>query len=501
MSASFKRQVVVGIAWMTTARAAVRVLGLTSTVILARLLVPADFGIVAMAMAVATGLELLTLFGFDAALVQRKEISRDHYDSAWTLNILLGVGLAIALAAVAVPVAAFYREPRLEAIMYILGAKYIIDNGTNPGIVDFRRNINFRPEFVIQVGPKVAGILITIPAAFVLRDYRALLAGMLISSSGTFALSYLMHPHRPRWCLSEARVLYRFSRWLLLNNFVGFLRNRSADLIIGRALGPAALGIFSIAYEVSNLPSSEMVAPINRVLFPSYVQLADDLDHLRSAFRATLGLIALVILPASIGLAAVADPLVRAMLGDKWLDAIPIISLLALAGASLVLQTNTGSLHNALGQPRMIALTGAIQVALLLPMLLFTTFRFGLDGAAWAVLAHAVVLGLPTTYWIVFRTTPIRIGDVVQVCWRPAIACAVMYGVVRGFLASFEPLSDIMQSLGALLAACAIGVMTYAATVFGLWLLAGRPQGPELALIAGIKPIWDRIRARRQRPD
>ena len=128
-----------------------------------------------------------------------------------------------------------------------------------------------------------------------------------------------MHPHRPRWCLSEAHVLYRFSRWLLLINFVGFLRNRSADLIIGRASADL-VGIFSIAYEVSNLPSTEMVAPINRVLFPGYVQLADDLDRLRSAFRATLGLIALVILPASAGLAAVADPLVRVMLGEKWLE-------------------------------------------------------------------------------------------------------------------------------------------------------------------------------------
>ena len=171
---------------------------------------------------------------------------------------------------------------------------------------------------------------------------------------------------------------------------MGFLRNRSADLIIGRALGPASLGIFSIAYEVSNLPSSEMVAPINRVLFPSYVQLAGDLNRLRGAFRATLGLIALIILPASTGLAAVAEPLVRVMLGDKWLGTIPIISLLALAGASTVLQSNTGSLHNALGQPRMILLTGVIQVALLLPMLLFSTFRFGLDGTAWALLAHAV---------------------------------------------------------------------------------------------------------------
>lgn len=498
MPASFERKVAVGIAWMTTSRAAARALGLISTIVLARLLVPADFGIVAMAMAVAAGLELLTLFGFDAALVQRKEISRDHYDSAWTLNLLLGVGLTVALAAIAAPVAEFYREPRLEAVMYILGAKYIIDNATNPGIVDFRRNINFRPEFVIQVGPKLAGILITIPTAFLLRDYRALLAGMLVSSAATFVLSYVMHPHRPRWCLSEARVLYRFSRWLLLNNFVGFLRNRSADLIIGRALGPASLGIFSIAYEVSNLPSTEMVAPINRVLFPGYVQLADDLNRLRSAFRATLGLIALIILPASIGLAAVSDPLVRVMLGDKWLDTIPIISLLALAGASNVLQTNTGSLLNALGQPRMILLTGVIQVALLIPMLLFATFRFGLVGTAWAILAHAVVLGLPTTYWIVFRTTPVRIGDVIEVCWRPVVACAVMYGAVHILLASLEPMTDFMQSLGALLAACTLGVLIYVAAVLALWLLAGRPQGAESSLIIRLKPVWNRMSTRGQ---
>ena len=175
MPASLEQKIAVGIAWMTTSRATVRVLGLVSTVVLARLLVPADFGLVAMATAVAAGLELLTLFGFDHALVQRREISREHYDSAWTLNLLLGVGLAIALAAVAVPVAAFYSEPRLQAVMYVLSAKYVIDNTTNPGVVDFRRNINFRPEFVMQVGPKLAGVLVTIPLAFWLRDYRACL--------------------------------------------------------------------------------------------------------------------------------------------------------------------------------------------------------------------------------------------------------------------------------------------------------------------------------------
>ena len=161
-----------------------------------------------------------------------------------------------------------------------------------------------------------------------------------------------------------------------------------------------------------------------------------------------------------------------------------------------MLQTNIGSLHNALGQPRMVALTGAIHVTLLLPMLLFATFRFGLDGTAWAILAHMVVHALPITYWIVFRTTPIRIGDVIQVCWRPVVACAVMYGAVRGLLASMEPRPEFMQSLGALLAACALGVIIYVAAVLSLWMLAGRPQGAESSLIDRITSIWSRLATR-----
>jgi PST family polysaccharide transporter len=498
MPASFERKVATGIAWMTTARAAVRFLGLLSTLVLARLLTPADFGLVAMATVVAAGLELLTLFGFDAALVQRKELSRDHYDTAWTLNILLGAGLAALLVVSAQPVADFYREPRLVMIMYAIAAKYAVDNAANTGVVDFRRNINFRPEFALQVAPKLVGILITILLAWWLRDYRALLAGMLVSSGATLALSYLMHPHRPRWCFTEARVLYNFSRWLLLNNFVNYLRHRTADLIIGRALGPASLGVFAIAYEISNLPSTEMVAPINRVLFPTYVQLVDDLNRLRSAFQSTLGLIAIVIFPASIGLAAVADPLVRVLLGEKWLNTIPIIPLLALAGASTVLQTNTGSLHNALGQPRMILLTGVIHVAVLLPMLLLATYRFGLHGTAWAVLVHAFLVALPATYWIVFRTTPVRVGDVVSACWRPVVASAVMYGAVRSCFLFFEPRGEFLRSAGALLVACVLGVVVYVAMVAALWMLVGRPPGAETSLLARIKPAWIRLSNRKR---
>ena len=493
MHDSHKRKVAIGIAWMTSARAIVRALGLVSTVVLARLLVPADFGLVAMAMAVAAGFELLTLFSFETALIRESNITRAHYDSAWTLNVLMGLAIAVALAASAIPFAAFYREPRLEAVMLIIGIKYFIDGLGNTGTVDFRRQMAFGRDFLMQVVPKIAGILVTIPLAIWLRDYRALLSGMLISASVNCMMSYLLHTHRPRFCLTEAGALFRFSRWLLLNGVVSFVRVRSADFIIGRQLGPGSLGIFSVSFEVSNLPSTEMVAPINRVLFPSYVGLATDPDGLRQSFSSMLGLIALLILPASVGLAAVADPLVRVALGDKWLESIPLISLLALAGASNVLQTNTGSVYNAIGRPRLIALTSAIHAATLIPLLLYGTHAFGLTGTAWAVLVHSVGIGLPVTYLIFFSHTSIRPVDVWRVCWRPVVACAVMFALVDQFLRFVEPLSrGPVPILVGLIVACLMGLLAYVATVTILWLAAGRPEGAEKTLLAQVQGVWQR---------
>jgi PST family polysaccharide transporter len=501
VTGELNRKVAFGIAWMAGARAAVRALGLISTLVLARLLVPEDFGIIAMATSIAAGLELLTLFGFDMALIQRKALTRDDYDSAWTLNTLLGLGVAALLVLGAGAGAAFYREPRLETVITLLAIQYAVKNAANPGTVDFRRNLDFRWEFVTQVIPKLGGVVLTIPLAFWLRDYRALIAGMILTSFVSCGMSYVVHPHRPRPCLKGAGELFRFSRWLLLNNLITFFRNRGSTFIIGRIMGSSSLGIYGLAYEVSNMPTTEMVAPINRVLGPTYVKVREDPDLLRSTFRSTFGLITILILPVSIGLAAVADPLVRVVLGDKWLATIPLISLLAFSGAGNLMQTNTGSVHTAIGQPRFITLTGLIHVSTLLPAIIFGTRHFGLVGAAAAYALHTWILGIWTTYAILFRTTPIRREDVLGPCWRPVLGSAVMYLLVRSFLWLFPGHDSLAASLVALVAATLLGVASYLAVVLGLWMAAGRPDGSETALLWRIRKVLTRLRpGRRRRP-
>jgi lipopolysaccharide exporter len=485
---NLSQRVAIGIAWMTSARAGVRILGLLSTLVLARVLVPADFGIVAMATAVAAGLELLTLFGFDVALIQRKELSRDDYDSAWTLNVILGLVVGLGLILISEVAAEFYREPRLDAVLDIFGAKFVLRSAANPGMVDFRRAMQFRQEFYQQILPKFAGLLLTIPLAIVFRSYWALIAGTVFTEFAATLLSYIMHPHRPRPCLTRAHGLFRFSRWLLINSLTSFIRNRGATFIIGRTLGTSPLGIYTLAYEISNLPTTEMVAPINRVLYPTYVRVVDDPVRLRESFTSTLGLIAITTLPASVGIAAVADPLVRVMLGPHWLPAIPLISLLALSGSGNALQTNTGSLQNALGQPHYSTLTGILHLLTLMPLIWFATERFGLPGTAWAYFIHTWTIAIGTTYGIVLNSTPIRTVDVLGACWRPAAASLVMYAAVRGYLTLFSLETAHTPALIAiLLSSVALGAVTYLAGVTGLWFLRGRPEGSEAA-------VWRRIR-------
>lgn len=472
---------------MGASRIVVRAFGLISTLFLARLLTPADFGLIAMATSVAAGLELMTMFGFDVALLQRQTLTRDDYDSAWTLNTLMGIGLAILLVATAGSAAHYYREPRLEMVITIIAIKYILKNASNPGTIDFRRNLDFRWDFLSQVLPKLGGVILTIPLAFWLRDYRALIAGMVLTTTAGFVMSYLVHPHRPRPCLRGAGELFRFSRWLLLNSLLSFLRTNGSIFIIGRMAGTGALGAYSLATEISTLPSTELVAPINRVLGPAYVKVVHDPKLLRATFSSTFGLIALLILPTSIGLASVADPLVRVVLGDQWLATIPLIALLALAGAGNLLQTNTGSVYTALGLPRLITLTGTLHIVTLIPAILAGAAGYGILGAAWAIVLHTWLIGIGTTYLILFRTTPITLGDVLRPVWRPVLGCIVMYVVVAGYLWWLDSSGGLGSLLVAVFSATAIGVVTYGAVVLSLWRIAGRPEGSETALLRRLR--------------
>ena len=182
--------------WMIAMRWAMRLTGIVSTVILARLLTPSDFGIVAIAMIFVGMLEILNQSGQKLVIIRHLSPTRGDYDTCWTISVLIGVGIAIVIVALAPLTQLYFHDARVVPVMQCLALRSAIGGFENIGVLDFRRELRFNRFFLYNLYPKLISFVITISLAFALRNYWALVAGMISIILVSNVLSYLMHPYR-----------------------------------------------------------------------------------------------------------------------------------------------------------------------------------------------------------------------------------------------------------------------------------------------------------------
>lgn len=491
-TAGLGSQVAKGAIWTVSFRMADRVLGLVSTLVLVRLLAPSDFGIVAMAMTLIAMIDVVTVGEFGSAIIHEPNPTRDHYDTAWTLSAIFGLSAAALLLLVSLPAAEYFNEPRLVPVICALSVLPLLSGLYNMGCVDFRKYLEFRKDFLLQVGTKLSGLFVVLPLAFMFRSYWALVGGMIAGRVGGLALSFALHPFRPRVSVQSARRLFSFSGWLMLDNALQFIRLRGAHFIIGRVLGSQGLGLYSIAHEMSNLPTSELANPINRAVFPGYAKLQHDRPALQQGFLRVVGLIALVTVPAGIGMAAVAHLFVPAVLGPQWLETVPLISVLAVGGAIYVLAANNQSLYFAVGRPRFRALLTLAEIAVFLPLVAVLIRPYGLLGAAVAFTVTAALV-VPVNFVLATRLLHLSLGTVVGVLWRPLLSSAVMATAILALFPRSTERLGTWANVQALAAAVALGALVYAAVAYASWRVAGRPEGAERWMLERCRGLWQRL--------
>lgn len=489
---SLGSQVAKGALWTVSFRFADRALGLVSTLVLVRLLAPGDFGVVAMAMTLIALIDVITVGEFGSAIIQEPNPTRDYYDTAWTLSAIFGLCAAVLLVAGSLPAAAFFDEPRLVPVICALSVLPLLSGLYNMGCVDFRKYLDFRKDFLLQVGTKLSGLFVVLPLAFVFRSYWALVGGMIAGRLGGLALSYGLHPFRPRVSVASTKRLFSFSAWLMLDNGLQFVRLRGAHFIIGRALGSQGLGLYTIASEMANLPTSELANPINRAVFPGYAKLQDNRPALQQGFTRVIGVIALIAVPAGIGMAAVAHLFVPAVLGAKWLDTVPLITTIAIGGSIYVLSANNQALYFAVGRPRLRAMLTLLEIAVFLPLAALLIRPYGLMGAAFAFLGTSALV-VPVNFMLAARLLQMRARLIGAVLWRPALAAALMAAVVLAAFPRTVERVGTLENVLALLAAIALGATSYAAIAWLLWRIAGRPTGAEQWLLDQLQALRRRI--------
>jgi O-antigen/teichoic acid export membrane protein len=476
-----------GFAWVFAWRMATRVMGLANTLVLVRMLAPAEFGIVAIALSFMGSIDQFSQIGVEEALVRMAAPDRRHYDTAFTMIALRCGLIAVIAVAAAWPVAHFFNDPRLAPIMLAVAGVTVIAGFENVGVQDFRRDMRFDREFLFQAVPRIAGIVASLSIALIWRDFWALIIGSAVTRVCRVGMSYVMHPLRPRFSLTAWRDLIGFSLWTWAICVARVLRDQPSTFIIGRALGAGGLGMLSVGGEIALLPTSEIVLPMGRSMFSAFALARRTGEDVEAIFRRLVGITAMVTMPASVGLALVAGPLVRLMLGPSWVDAAPLLQLVALGSVLAAFGHACHAHFDAFGLLRQdftvilfSAVTRTGLVALLVP-------GFGLMGAA-AGAALSLFLE-PIAYqamkWWTLPYSPLALAGVTI---RPVLATAGMALAVSWLHVGSGVLTTDFSGLVVRLAsAVVVGVGSYSVLILALWWLMGQPAGAEADILAAIR--------------
>ena len=478
-SESLGARTVKGAGWLMGWRLVSRMLGIANTVVLVRLLTPADFGLVALATSFSLAIDSMSYLGVSDALVREHSVDRTLYDTGFTITVLRGLMTSLIIAACAWPAARLFGDSRLTVIFLVLAAGLLSTSFENIGIVDFQRDLAFGKQFQIMLVPRIGGIIASITCAVVWHSYWALVAGLVVSRAMRLFFTYAVHPFRPRITLQAWRRLISFSFWSWAISMTALIHSRSDTIIIGGFLNPTAVGVFSIGGEVGSLASSELVEPISRALFAGFSSARRTGDGVASAYIRAISLVVLITLPTSAGVALLAGPLMHLVFGPQWDAAIPLVKVFALVGMLRVGGAVSGVLLTVEGMVKYgfhIELTSAILRVIVLLSLVPT---FGLMGAVYGLAATGLIEEV--IYLIItFRHTRLRPRDLALGLWRPSLATAVMAIVLLG-AGLDQPLPDVAAMWRTLhLAGTALlGALVYSTTLLVAWLAAGRPRGAE----------------------
>jgi O-antigen/teichoic acid export membrane protein len=449
--------------WQAAQHGSEKVINLARLLILAAILTPDDFGLLAVslvAVAVFTG---LTEMGMTPALVQRASVEDVHYDTAWTFGVLRGLAVAVLVALAAPWIADFLKDPRAVDIIRVLGLSPLLQSLASIRVADLTRNLRFRPLAILRLSGSLASALIAILLASSIGVW-ALVAGVLVGPVVFSLLSYFIAPYRPRLRLDWAagRSLIQFGQWIFLTGLIAMAGTTVLQAVISRRLGTADLGLYFLAVKLTFTLSEVGQQVISNVAFPLYARLQGSPHEVARVNRSILVGMGVLLLPPLAILIALA-PAVPEILGAKWAGAAPLIQILCVAAMIGLFGDTAVPLFQGLGRPSRVSILEAGQSSILILGVLALTGPFGLVGAvsSWVL---AVTASLLVALVFVLRL----IEKPYEGIARPlmAIVCATTAG---GLLAHL--LHEIMPSGTGVIAA---GLLSLSAVWGILWLIDGK---------------------------
>jgi len=460
---SLGEKTVKGVFWNYLSFASGKFLAFVTTVILARLLAPELFGVVALALLAIQYLDAIGDLGISEALIYQRDDVERAANVAFIISVLSGIGLA-ALAFFGAPaVAAFYAEPRLTPMLQVLAVTMVITSLGQTQLALLTKELRFRQKMIPDLSRNLVKGVASIALALAGFGAWSLVWGQVLGAFATTVALWAIARWRPRlqWDWAIARRMIHFGWQVVLIQILSVLWSTADYLIIGKLLGRADLAYYQQAFRVTDLLIINFAFVVGKVLFPSYSKVSDDRPRLEQGYLSTIRYMSLITLPFSVGLCVVAPLFVELVFGPRWLPMAPALQLLALRAGLSTLSFNGGHLLKAIGRPDIVNYQVVVKLAILV-VTVWLTVPYGFVAVAagqLGVVLFVVLADFLTVRWVL----GFRLGSV----WhqiRPALVAAAVMGLAVVLLLQLIPagLTAVRLAGGVL-----TGVTAYAGV---LWL-------------------------------
>lgn len=446
---SIRQQTFTAVRWTTFAMLSKAVLMLLQVAVLARLLVPGDFGLMALVAAVIAFAQIFSDMGISNAIIHRQKISQEVLSSLYWLNVSASTLLMLVLMLLSPYIATWYHEPRMQPILMLVSSSFLIIALGQQLRVIAEKNMRFQQLAVIELAASLLGFVASVIVAFAGGGVYALVAGMLTGALVATVLAWwvLADGWRPLWRLrlGEVREFLGFGAYMLgfsLTNTV----NMQADILIGgRVLGTGSLGAYSLPKELS-LRLAMIINPIvTRVGFPVMAQVQGDKARLKAIYLKTLLMTASINFPLYFLIAVFAPEIVAIMFGHQWQESVPLLRILALWGLVRSTGNPVGSLVFAIGRAKWMFLWSLGQMLFWVPTF-WIGAKFGVHGLAIALLMSVSVSAVAMWYVLVRPSCGAKFTEFSKQFLAPFIISVL--AAVAGFWAAW-PFEISVLRLGA----------------------------------------------------
>ena len=451
------------VAWSSASQLGRQLIQFGTTVVLARLVLPADFGLMGIALVVVGFVTLFKDVGTSAAVIQKRDLTPGLLSTVFWSNVAIGSVAAAALAALAPAIAVVFNEPELVDVVRALSVSYAISSIAVVPQALMERELAFRLISRIEVVGALVGGILGISAALAGLGVWSLVVQAIATVVVTAGLYWTLGSFRPsrHWRRDELRSVAAFSAGIAGFNVFNFAARNADNLLIGRFLGAEALGYYALAYRVMLYPLQAVSSVVGRVMYPVYAGWQDDDRAIQDAYLRVVRTIAYITFPMVLGIGATADRLVVSLFGPIWATTAPVLTILVPVALVQTIATTVGPIYQAKGEAKALFLwgigSGSITVA---------AFAIGLSGGivgvAFAYLTVTLLLLVPT-FAIPLGFIELPVSAVARAVVRPLVAAGIMFVVIAtAARAISRPLGDIQAFVSLVVA----GIAIYAGAVF-----------------------------------